>query len=315
MATDETGDEISYHRPFLRSALARSLYDRMMREEQLRKFDKRKWYKCDVEKMEREMRERFVEMSCDEETESFIEKCYSKSDWFLTHLFHSMVRSVLSMFMTSTSINGFLDRGSMFVFSTEQFSQLYDNLPSIKSRKETSTLLDLGAGDGKVTQIMAQFFGTVHVTEVSPVMRRILSKRGYTVVDIESWASESGTEYDLISCLNLLDRCERPVSVVSGMVNKIKPGGRILIAIVLPLSQYVESGTKGSEDHRPSESLDVTGDTFESQVLSLSTHLLTPNGLQIVKWTRLPYLCEGDLDLSFYWLHDVVMLVKRIGDD
>ena len=318
MVVDETsGTQISYHRPFLRSALARSLYDRMMREEQLRKFDKNKWYKVDMEQIDPEMKDRFIEFNSDEETDRFIETCYSKSDWFITHVFHSMVRSILTLFMTSTSINGFLDRGSMFVFSTEQFSKLYDQLPSIKAAKESSSLLDLGAGDGKVTQVMAQFFGTIHVTEVSPVMKRTLGKKGYTVLDIDKWADNNGTYYDLISCLNLLDRCDKPVTILQEMVTKLKPNGRILIAIVLPLSQYVESNSTGSEsgDHRPSEVLNVEGETFEQQVGTFNSNVLAPNGLEVVKWTRLPYLCEGDLDLSFYWLHDVVFLVKRIADE
>lgn len=305
---------ISYHRPFLRSALARSLYDRMMREEQLRKLDKSKWYHCDLQQVgseDSDLVSKFVQMDLDEEGSQFIDNCYQKSDWFMTHLYHSMAKSFLNLFMTSTSINGLLDRGSMFVFSANQLQLLYPELEDIKHQPD-SRLLDLGAGDGKVTQVMAQFFNETYVTEVSPIMRRILSRKGYTVLHVENW-HDSHLSFDLISCLNLLDRCDKPLTILHQMISRLKPNGRIMLALVLPLSQYVESGRPGrlTDDHRPSEVLDVTGDTFEQQLVSLDRNILSPAGLEIVRWTRLPYLCEGDLDLSFYWLHDVVMLLRR----
>lgn len=286
----------------------------MMREEQLRKLDKSKWYHCDLQQIgdqNSSLVNKFVQMDLDEEGSQFIDTCYQKSDWFVTHLYHSVARSFLNLFMTSTSINGLLDRGSMFVFSARQLQSLYPDLESVKDQPD-SRLLDLGAGDGKVTQVMAQFFKETYVTEVSPVMRRILSRKGYSALEVEDW-HESSRSFDLISCLNLLDRCDKPLTILNQMISRLKPDGRIMMALVLPISQYVESGRPGhlSDDHRPSEILNVTGDTFEQQLLSLERNILTPAGLEIVKWTRLPYLCEGDLDLSFYWLHDVVMLLRR----
>lgn len=305
---------ISYHRPFLRSALARSLYDRMMREEQLRKLDKSKWYSCDLQyisSQDKDLALKFVQMDLDDDGRQFIDSCYQKSDWFVTHLYHSVARSFLNLFMTSTSINGLLDRGSMFVFSANQFQALYPDSQSVQSQPE-SRLLDLGAGDGKVTQVMSQFFSETFVTEVSAVMRRILARKGYRVLEVEDWHATS-LSFDLISCLNLLDRCDRPLSILNQMVSRLKPDGKIIMALVLPLSQYVESGRPGrtADDHRPSEVLNVTGETFEQQLVSLDRDVLTPAGLEIMRWTRLPYLCEGDLDLSFYWLHDVVMLLRK----
>lgn len=278
----------------------------MMREEQLRKLDKSKWYKCNLDILPSHLKSLFVEMSSDEDTDRFIESCYQKSDWFITHLYHSVARSFLNLFMTSTSINGLLGRGSMFVYSKNQFTTLYDEVESMTS-KEDSCLLDLGAGDGRVTEVMTAFFKTTYVTEVSPVMRKILSKKGYKLLDVSSWDSDTSPSFDLISCLNLLDRCDRPLDILQSMTKKVKPDGRIIIALVFPLSQYVES----TSDHRAVQALNVSGETFEEQLISLENNVLIPAGLEIIKWTRLPYLCEGDLDLSFYWLHDVVIVLKK----
>ena len=72
-------------------------------------------------------------MDCDEETQKFLNLCYEKSDWLFTQMFHSFAKSVLCLFMSSTSVNGLLGRGSMFVFSDNQFRLLMgDNLTAQK---------------------------------------------------------------------------------------------------------------------------------------------------------------------------------------
>jgi len=218
--------------------------------------------------------------------------------------------------MSSTSVNGLLGRGSMFVFSDQQFKALMgEHLANNNSYSSNNDklLLDLGAGDGKVTAVMAQYYNKIYATEISPVMRKILSKKGYNVLEIDEW-HQNGISYDLISCLNLLDRCDKPLTILRQMKSSLKEKtGLILLALVLPFSQYVEVNDKRS-DHKASEILNVEGNHFETQLASFRDNVLTPNGLQIVKWTKLPYLCEGDLDLTFYWLYDVVMLLKPIDD-
>jgi len=54
----------------------------------------------------------------------------------------------------------------------------------------------------------------------------------------------------------------------------------------------------------------VDGVSFEEQVNSLVKNIFRPNGLEVERWTKLPYLCEGDLELSFYWLFDAVFVLK-----
>ena len=63
----------------------------------------------------------------------------------------------------------------MFVFSNAQFQ----NLMGVDGTWKARRLLDLGAGDGKVTSVMKQHFDEVHVTEQSPSMRWRLSSRGF----------------------------------------------------------------------------------------------------------------------------------------
>lgn len=47
----------------------------------------------------------------------------------------------------------------------------------------------------------------------------------------------------MISCLNLLDRCDLPLDLLEQMRSSVKPDGLVLLAVVLPFSAYLESGT------------------------------------------------------------------------
>ncbi|XP_076370924.1 protein-L-histidine N-pros-methyltransferase isoform X2 [Tachypleus tridentatus] len=200
-----------------------------------------------------------------------------------------------------------LGRGSMFVFSHRQFTQLLD----VEQSWKADLLLDIGAGDGAVTEVMSRHFRSVHVTELSPIMRRVLAGKGYKVLDAHKWM-EKKELYDVISCLNVLDRCDRPLALLENMKNSLKTGtGRLILAIVLPVKQYVESG---KPDNKPTEILPVEGNTFEVQVSNLYLNVIAPAGFEIVKWSRVPYLCEGDLEQSYYWLDDVVFVLKLKED-
>lgn len=63
----------------------------------------------------------------------------------------------------------------MFVFSSEQFQRLLQIHPEWRADR----LLDLGAGDGGVTKVMAAHFSEVYVTEVSLPMKWNLQRRNY----------------------------------------------------------------------------------------------------------------------------------------
>jgi hypothetical protein len=58
---------------------------------------------------------------------------------------------------------------------------------------------------------------------------------------VETWQRDA--PYDLISCLNVLDRCSRPVSLLHEIREALRPRtGRAIIALVLPFQPYVEAG-------------------------------------------------------------------------
>ena len=112
----------------------------------------------------------------------------------------------------------------MFVISTAQLQSLFDHaqvlLPA-PQESPGSIMIDLGAGDGKVTQKMAPFFTQVFATETSKPMQRLLKTKNITVLPVDQWMTR--IKYDFIACLNLLDRCDRPIDIIQGKAEYVFP--------------------------------------------------------------------------------------------
>lgn len=141
-----------------------------------------------------------------------------------------------------------------------------------------------------------------------------LGRRGYRVLGVEEWMhdpqSKQRREYDLISCLNVLDRCSRPLQLLADMRDCLAPGhGRLLLAIVLPFCPFVEEGPK---QVRPAEILPLAGSSPEEHINSLAELVFRPLDLVIEAVSRAPYLCEGDLRSAYYLLHDYMFVLRRL---
>lgn len=336
------------------------------------------WYKItDLNQLP--FADKFVELDEDDETKNFLFKCFEKSENFLMQLLHSFIMSILRFFMSITSINGLLHRGSMFVFSIQQFRFLID-FDSHYGGHKLNSLLDLGAGDGMVTSRMAPFFKNVYATEMSGPMRWRLRQKGYTILDVNEWhkqqnartnsslaEAESHLKYDAISCLNLLDRCESPITLLKNVRESLVDNGLLIVAIVLPFKPYVEY----NRDNRPKEDLLSLMNLMEqksdnnqfaadrwhttstyptqsslpsfipsssssnknnnnnnessfscdkpvkhqnrviNQINFLVDGLFRPAGFTLVKFTRLPYLCEGNLSQSYFYMFDYVFILRK----
>ena len=72
----------------------------------------------------------------------------------------------------------------------------------------------------------------------------------------------------------------------------------------------------GTTFRDPSQLLPICGKTIEQQIVSLHDNVFKPAKFDVVSFTRLPYLCEGDLNTDFFVLNDIVFVLKpRLGDD
>ncbi|KAM9838079.1 protein-L-histidine N-pros-methyltransferase isoform 2-T2 [Aulostomus maculatus] len=288
---------------YARSQLARSLFLNMVSESEAAAVETQEWYRCTPDLLGEAVQPLFVQSHLDSDTKAFLKQSVEKSGWLFTLLYHSMVSTILSPMVSRTSINGFLGRGSMFVFSAEQFQQLLRVGPEWRGER----LLDLGAGDGGVTAVMGVHFKEVYATEVSLPMRWHLQRRNYKLLGIDEW-QHSGFLYDVISCLNLLDRCEDPLHLLHDIRRSLVPNtGRLILAVVLPFQPYVEIGGRW---RHPKQHLKVEGKTWEEQVTNLSHEVFQRAGFELEAVTRLPYLCEGDMYNDYYVLDDAVFVLK-----
>jgi hypothetical protein len=64
------------------------------------------WYQCDTSSVPHSIRQRFLHLGVDKETELFLDQSCHKSGWIFTQLWHSIAKAFLGWFMTQTSING-----------------------------------------------------------------------------------------------------------------------------------------------------------------------------------------------------------------
>ncbi len=125
---------------------------------------------------------------------------------------------------------------------------------------------------------------------------------------MEKWHEEE-VSYDLISCLNVLDRCDTPLTMLKRMHNKLSPGGHLLLTLVLPYQPFVESWASQAP---PTEVLPLNeGDCWEEGVGELWEKTLKPLGFELMAVSRLPYLCEGDLNQDYFSLDDAVFVLKK----
>lgn len=334
-------------RYYSRNRLAQSAINKISNDRILKEINRDQWYKL-IDGETLPQFKHFVQLNEDEETKKFLENCFELSENFLTQLFHSLMLSFLRIFLATTSINGLLQRGSMFVFSMQQFSTLI-NFESEFGGNKLNNLLDLGAGDGAVTAKMAPFFNNIYATEMSVPMQWRLKQKGYTILDVFNWdtqiidnniksSSSNLLKYDAIACLNLLDRCDEPVTLLKNIKKALTPNGLLIVALVLPFKPFVEY----KKDNMPTENLlDLKNKLSKKnqtcnqqakesvllknsaengpilnkvnyQINYLIEELFEPLGFEIQKFTRLPYLCEGNMEQSFYFLHDYVFVFKSI---
>ncbi len=272
--------------------------------------DKSDWYGVDKEVVDdKEFAAKFVRLGDDDETREFIEQSVDKSDSFLTQLWHNLAKSVMKLFYYSqTDINGYLGRGSMFVLSKEHFRTLARSAGFDLEQSRLERMIDLGAGDGCPTAAFTPFFREVYATEASKAMRGVLAAKDISVLEIDSWHADDERKFDFVACLNLLDRCAEPLTVLDQIKSSLKPGSDafVIVALVLPVKPYVEFDTA---DHKPIQKMGVIGDTFEAQAES-AAKMLEARGFEVLSWSRVPYLSEGDLEHSIYRLDDSIFVIR-----
>ena len=262
-------------------------------------------YGCRLERLPAPLRDRFVQLGRDAALNAYFERAgRERHGRFVTGV-HRVLRGYLSDF----DINGLLNIYPMHVLGTEQWSYLLEQAPL--ERPEGARLLDVGAGSGDVTHALAPLFGSVVTTELSRAMAFRLRRRGFACFR-QDVATRGVPEppYDAIACLNVLDRCDRPLTLLANLRAGLADGGLLLLALVLPYRPFVYDGGSSNE---PSERLPLTRSDWESCAGELCQAVIEPLGFQVEVITRVPYLSGGDSRRPLYELDDVVLVCRARG--
>ncbi|OQS02432.1 xanthine dehydrogenase [Thraustotheca clavata] len=253
-------------------------------------------YGVNLDRVGDDLKTKFVPLDCDEETDEFLSSCQD------TSLFRTIASRFLNIFYSVTDTNGMLGRGQMFVFSSAQARQVF----SFPNDKCGGKLLDIGAGDGNVTERLASFVDEIHTTEVSLPMVNVLNTKGFNCIHTSNLSHPdiiANGPYKLISLLNVLDRADCPLTLLKQIHDLLDPEGILLIAVVLPFAAFVETGT---QKLAPKEELPMDGGlceqraSFEDAARIMTEKVFVPNGFQVKTFSRVPYLCRGDISQPYY---------------
>jgi SAM-dependent methyltransferase len=279
------------------------------------------------------------ELHADSETQAWLRSCTSRP-W--ANACAAAAAVVLRLCMSVTDSNALLRRGDRFVLSAAQVRALLSGdgdgggggggdgggagvaaaagaparapAPALRLGR----LLDVGAGDGGVTAVLAAHFACVHATEVSAPMVARLRERGFARVVQGAFLTRDAFPddgvYDVVSILNVLDRCDHPGELLAAARRLLAPDGRLLLAVVLPFSEFVEEGTARRRVHGPLPMAGARcgdGATFEASLAALVERALTPAGFQVVSVSKVPYLCRGDMRRNYYLLADAIIVARR----
>jgi len=192
--------------------------------------------------------------------------------------------------------------------------------------------LSLGTDTEKLASALNMNPEQVTCVETSKSMRKVLENKGYSVTTsipdindvLEADESQSSRPlFSFVSLLNVIDRCDNPKALLESAISSLQPGGHLLLSIVLPFSGRVYEGKlfhpwKRARSRKPLFPLQLLSDfdipnekSFEvNAAMFFEAILRLQPQLELVKWTRLPYVSSGDLKRTHYPLDMAVAVLK-----
>eukprot|EP00931_Biecheleriopsis_adriatica_P063786 TRINITY_DN38696_c0_g1_i1.p1 TRINITY_DN38696_c0_g1~~TRINITY_DN38696_c0_g1_i1.p1 ORF type:complete len:487 (-),score=73.62 TRINITY_DN38696_c0_g1_i1:6-1394(-) len=162
----------------------------------------------------------------------------------------------------------------------------------------------------------------VTVVEHSRPRKRRLSARGFRAVDDLDQIPTSASLFDMVALLNVLDRCDSPDSLLETSLRHVSPGGLLLVAIVLPFCDMVKEGQRGqvAAGRAPHNPLRIYKKakcnakppaSFELAAAAFVAAAVHAHSLEVLSWTRLPYLASGDRKHQWFSLDSALFLLRR----
>jgi SAM-dependent methyltransferase len=221
--------------------------------------------------------------------------------------------------MPHSDVDAILDHGRMCLFSYTQLECMLHNA-GVSSLPMQGHLLDIGAGAGHITQVLARAVqGQVFANDKSQYMTRALRNKGFNVEE-----DINNKKFALVSILNVLDRCERPLTLIRQAKQLLAPDGIMIIAVVHPFRPWVEKGSRiffGTKWNRPEQDENLSYlfkhcKSWQDHARILSEKVFLPEGLQTMSVSRMPYLSESQnifSDNDVVSLDDAVFVLKKFN--
>lgn len=217
----------------------------------------------------------------------------------------TLARRVLGSVLSDYDANGLLGAYPMRLLSTDEWRLLLGD--AARGR-----LLDVGAGQGWITEALAPLFDEVVTTETSRAMAWRLARRGWAThrVDLALAPLPDRGPFDVVACLHVLDRCARPLTLIERLRASVREDGRVVVAITLPYAPHVHVGPRTVD---PDELLPCVGDSWARDLAALVEGALVPRGLEVERFTRAPYLSAGDTGQARYVLDSAILVCRPVA--
>jgi 2-polyprenyl-3-methyl-5-hydroxy-6-metoxy-1,4-benzoquinol methylase len=287
---------------------------------------------------------RAVQLAADGATEAFLSEAR-----IATNL-QSAAHSLLKSFMSHYDANALLDIYRLHLLSPPQLDKLLqaadeaaseaDGLPSSTSAlRRFASAVDIGAGDGSMAErLLLPIAEHITCTETARRMtERIKAKlpaERCSVLDVDlsddkyEGSAPPGLEYgghDLAVLLNVLDRTNKPATLLRRTASLLKPGGRLVVAVPLPFHgvHYSGSSLRSPAERlhaaRPGSLLPLASEDPQGAATDwchdaawMLTEVLGPHvPLQVRAFTRLPYISWGDVGTPFYVFDSLVAVCTK----
>lgn len=254
-------------------------------------------YGCNGDALAPALRQAFVTTTMDAETRSWIDDCIARPNGSLSVTAQALARRVMSDY----DANGLVGTHDMRVLGTAQWRRVLGD--------SIGRLLDVGAGDGHVTETLAPLASSITAIETSRNMAKRLRKRGWTCHEVDLATEpfpDADARFDCVALLNVIDRTARPITLLERLKPLLGNKGRLVVAVPFPLRPHVHVGPITVD---PEELLPIA-EGWEAQASTLAQLVFSPTGYQVEALTRAPYLCRGDREHPVAVLDDAVFVLR-----